>query len=1241
MIRLLEKILMSRGTALCFLVVVVALCAIHARGQDVLITEFQAFNNTTLADKDGQYPDWFELYNAGTSAVDLSGWFVTDDPLDLTRWRVPAVILQPGEFRLIFASGKDLRDPAAELHTNFKLQSNGEYLALVGPDGRTVVWEYGARNQGQPAEYTPFPAQPADFSYGIAMGGSRVRLLESGTAARTLIPANGALGLSWTEPDFDDSGWIAGWTGVGWDKRNDDFVPLIGTDVGDAMYGIAASAYIRIPFTVDDLSIGALVLHMKYDDGFVAYINGTPVASSNAPDAPDWMSSANGTVEDTDAMAFTTFDVGQVGGLLRQGRNILAIHGLNVFDRSVDFLILPELDGFGISDVVNPDNLHFFDQPTPGYGNYSGYVDLAEQPRLSREGGVFSGTLSLQMTVEDAQTQIRYTLDGTEPAESSTRYTGPLSFDRSTVIRARGFRSGFGPSPTISAGYIRLSSNVRDFDSDLPIILLENFGGGRPPTEPKEPAFIAIFEPPTDPETGEVIGRASVRNVPEIAIRIGIEIRGSSTAGRPKPSYMFEAWGEDDDDTDIKPLGMPEESDWILYGPYNFDRALMRNHLIYHLSNEIGRYAVRSAFCEVFFNDGDSRDSLSYSDYMGVYSFMEKIKRGEKRVDVESLPGDALREPAVTGGYMLKVDRPDPGDGGFSTQRQGNIRYVYPKEREIAPAQAAWIRNYLQEFENALFSPDFLSPVYGYQPYVDVDSWTDHHILNVLAMNVDAIRLSGYFYKTRGGKIEYGPIWDFDRSMGSTDSRDDHWDRWEGTGDSSIYFRYDSRYPWWNRLFQDPDVRQRWRDRWHMFRKDQLSTEHIHAVIDGFADELNETRVRNFDQWSNIISSSRWPGEVNVLKNWLRDRAAWIDANWINANFQTVPALQAPMFTREGGLIDPGFTLGITAQRGTIFYTLDGSDPRARGGDIAPGALPYTGMITLSTNVRVVARARESADAWSPPAADTYVVTPTPLVITEIMYHPPDGEPGTPYEDNDYEFVELFNRGDAAIDLSGITLSAGIRFSFAEGTLLFPGQYAVLVRNLDAFGARYAYWQDLVILGEYSGNLQNRGEQLLVLGPLQEPILDFSYRDVWYPTTDGDGFSLCLVDPHDPRDPWNEKQSWQPSEGEFGTPGEDNAGGHGQRGWQRPGDINQDGNYDISDAVGLLQSLFGVASLPIPCAGDSFDSEGNLTLLDLNGDDSVNMADAVWGLSYLFAQGPPSVRGTACIQIQGCPDTCR
>lgn len=416
-----------------------------------------------------------------------------------------------------------------------------------------------------------------------------------------------------------------------------------------------------------------------------------------------------------------------------------------------------------------------------------------------------------------------------------------------------------------------------------------------------------------------------------------------------------------------------------------------------------------------------------------------------------------------------------------------------------------------------------------------------------------------------------------------------------------------------------------------MFRQDEMSTANIFGVIDGMADALSEASIRNFERWGQVSPTpSAYQGQVNIMKNWLSTRASWIDDQFPDP----------PVFSAPGGRVQVGFEFSLSSASGTIYYTLDGSDPRDSGGGIRPEAMLYDGPIVLEGNARVVARARVSASNWSAPASETYVTDPSSLVITEIMYHPGEPPVGSPFEDNDYEFLELYNRGSEALDLSGLEFASGLTFAFPQGVSLLPDEYGVIVRNLGAFQERYPHWPSLKVFGQYEGSLENRGERLSLTGRMDEALLSFTYSDMWWPQTDGDGYSLVVLDVMDPRDPWGEKESWDPSGIIHGSPGQPNPGNSGTGGWQLPGDANQDGALDLSDAIQVLRLLFSAQAIPLPCDAPSIAEGGNLLLLDVNDSGSVDLADPLYILAYLFNQGSEPSLGTRCTLIEGCPTGC-
>ncbi len=290
-------------------------------------------------------------------------------------------------------------------------------------------------------------------------------------------------------------------------------------------------------------------------------------------------------------------------------------------------------------------------------------------------------------------------------------------------------------------------------------------------------------------------------------------------------------------------------------------------------------------------------------------------------------------------------------------------------------------------------------------------------------------------------------------------------------------------------------------------------------------------------------------------------------------------------------------------------------------------------LIEESTTVR--ARALDDGE-WSALAEATLVVD-TPLRITEIMYHPRPPRPGDELDADDFEFLELQNVGEEAIDLDGIAIAGAVELELGSdvpgGMTLAPGELAVVVRDPIAFAQRH----NVAIAGRYRGRLRNSGERLRLLDRDGNAILDFTWSDRWHPETDGGGHSLVIRDPRAAPESWGESSSWRPSEAIDGSPGVDDSAPPGSR--QLPGDANLDGALNLSDAVRLLLVLFSDPTLPLPCEGPLAE-EGNRTLLDANGDSAVNLSDAVTILAYLFSGGPPHVLGTECVRVAGCAGGC-
>ena len=784
--------------------------------------------------------------------------------------------------------------------------------------------------------------------------------------------------------------------------------------------------------------------------------------------------------------------------------------------------------------------MQFFTDVTPGLPNRGGGAAILESPEFSRPGSTFAEPFSLVLSTTRSTAEIRYTLDGTVPTEASTLYTEPMAIGSSTEVLCRAYEPGYAASPVSSATYMALAPDVRNFSSNLPIVIMESQGQSVVYGTFKKVCAAFIDQDDT--------GRAHITGAADYIGASGFKTRGRSTAGSPKKNYGFELWDEVDQDMDVSILGLPAESDWVLYAPYSFDRALINNAFIHELSRRIGRYAVRTRFVEVFVNT--KRDKkLSSQDYVGLYILMEKIKRGPDRVDIAKLDPWEIGESAISGGYMLKIDRPDSGDSGFRTARgnptygDGTFCYVTPKEEEIPKAQSDWIRSYLDQFEDALYGAKFADPMLGYARFIDVGSFLDHNLLNMLAMNVDALRLSTHLYKPRDGKLHMGPIWDFDRSLNSSDGRDNNPERWHGTGDGTDYLGY----VWWNRLFEDPEFWQKYTDRWTALRSGAFSDTQINGLIDAMADEIAEAQVRNEARWPG--AKPRYGGfdqEIVQLKAWLARRTAWVDAQFV----------APPVFDPVQGYVeaDQAFSMSESSGVGLMYYTLDGSDPRvtweSNTGGIpqTPGAVSHTAIqyqgdiLPFDQTTQVRARALNSTHPNGPWSGLTEAFfTPGPisanLRLTEFMYHPAEADESLgelPVDAERYEYIRFQNVGDTVLDLSGTSVVNGVSFAFKDGDIqrVAPGDSVLIVRDQLAFESRYGTHLSHLIAGEYQGKLSNSGEILRVIDQSEGPVTEFLYSDSWYPDTDGQGDSLTLRSPGIiTPNAWSTQEAWQSAPG--------------------------------------------------------------------------------------------------------------
>ena len=222
---------------------------------------------------------------------------------------------------------------------------------------------------------------------------------------------------------------------------------------------------------------------------------------------------------------------------------MLAFQGLNEAAADGTFLILPELTAVGTTATGNP---AYFVPPTPGGYNGTAFPAVSGKPTFSHASGTFTTPFSVELSAAAPGASIRFTLDGSDPSETNgTVYTGPIAVSDSTRIRARVFEPGLAPGQILSRFWAELGQDVLDFSSNLPIVVVDTFGGGI------NQEFLAETLTAIIPPTG---ARANIVDAPAFAGPAGLKIRGSSSLGFPKKQYALETWDDTRDDVSVSLL---------------------------------------------------------------------------------------------------------------------------------------------------------------------------------------------------------------------------------------------------------------------------------------------------------------------------------------------------------------------------------------------------------------------------------------------------------------------------------------------------------------------------------------------------------------------------------------------------------------------------------------------------------------------------------------------------------------
>jgi len=1011
-----------------------------------VISELIASNDNGIRDEDRERPDWVEVLNRGDVERNLQGWFLTDDAQTLDKWQFPEVILEPGQRVVVFASGKDRAAPGAELHTNFKLRSKGEFLALVEPDGQTVAFDFGEA----------FPPQVSDVSYGLPEAVEHLTLHAPGDTGQFLVPRNGSLGTSWTAANFDATSWSDVQTGIGYGSS---FGSVVATNVQSQVKGINSSAYLRLPFDLTDAStISSLSLTVQYNDGFVAYLNGTEIARRNAPAEPSWNSKAPARRGSSASLVPEVFDLAEHLDLLQTGPNVVAFQVLNSNSRSSRFLLVPELTAVSAGEL-DVAGRRYFVNPTPADANGEGVTtsiyDVTHAPAVPVEGEPLLVTARATSSRDAAPTvQLYYKI------MFGDEIVLPMFDDgnHGDGEAGDGLYGATIPGGVAAAGeMIRYRITAEDGPDNLmrsptfadPERYQQYFGTvvADPNVDSNLPVMQLFFEHPEQADTKISQAQGAIFFNGELYDNVFADLHGFSTAGLPKASHdiFFPR--------DHKLLlvdGAPREKDTNEITNL-LDPTLLRQPLSYFIFRQTGTPSLAAFQARVEQN----------GEFLGIFDLIEDA-------DNEYLERVGL-DPR---GALYKLENSLSASGAFEKKTrtfedESDLRDFVSGLNLKGDARTAFI------FDN-----------------VNVPAMLNYMVGLVLTAESDCCGRNYFAYRDTEGTGEWRYLpWDVDKSLGRA-----------GTDDPLRFrFRLDIGSPFAgsgnlliSALFDTPAIRQMYLRRLRTLMDEvlrppgtPLEDRPIEQEILRKADQLAPDIPLEFARWGGdgLSTSNR-----GALSSWAKQIDFFIQEYWPRRRVSLYGLNGDMNFDGKVDVNDIGdFVTGLTkpaeykARYGKV-ASLRGDIDRDRGNDLDYDDIArFAGLI-------------ESGSVRPGPTPEAQAATP------QIDFGQVDANPVSGNQDE--EFIELKNPNAVAVDISGWQLSGGIDHTFPAGVVIPAGGSLYVSPNVNAFRARATGptgGEGRFVQGNYKRHIANAGETIRLRTAAGADVAEIMTPDVTTP----------------------------------------------------------------------------------------------------------------------------------------------
>ncbi len=857
--------------------------------------------------------------------------------------------------------------------------------------------------------------------------------------------------------------------------------------------------------------------------------------------------------------------------VLDGGGEYLALTGGDgdvIFAYAPEFPGTPEGYSYGLD---SQDNATYFKSPTPGLANddTSAFPGFVADTRFSADRGFYEAPFSVDITTDTLGASIVYTTDGSVPSLANGTKVDAAGVDMvpvatvniatTSVLRARAYRAGLEPTNIDTQSYIFVE-DVLDQPAQ-PSGFPASWGSApgvdyeMDPEVVDDPTYTAdllaglraiptlsIVSPISD-----VFGPSGIYSIPT---NTNLEVAASAELILPDGSSGFQI------DAGFKVQGGASR---------NPDRSA-KHSLSLRFRNEYGDGQLNYPLFKG--SPVESYDSIHLrAMYNNSWIHWDDAQRPRGTLIRDQWMRDSLlamgQEDAGAGTYMhLYIDGLYWGVYNVHERAEAAHYAAYnggDEDDYDALNGGSPIDGDLTSY-NAMKDTVATQDWDAIQQVLDVDNYIDWTIMQRFGSNND-LKADGN-WRAAGGGPNNAPwhfySWDAERILEGVNEGAPG-----GTADPPGIL---------STLNQIDEFRLRFADRiqLHFFNDGALTPENTAARWTARTNELENAIVAESARWgdyrrdvhqsecpcdlyrrdehwvpeSNRLTSSYFPARTNIVLGQYRSLGLYpsVDA----------AALMIDGVAQHGGEISAGATLSFTGPGGgTVYYTLDGSDPRAEGGDavgipFVPGA---DAPVSLGQSVTVNARVL-SGNTWSALTSANFLVVPAAgaIVVSEINYNPyerTDAEVAAIPNVNrgDFEFIELLNKhATATVNLLDMRFTSGIDFTFPDVSLA-PGERAVIVSELNAFAVRYG--DSVAVAGQWSGSLANGGETLTLVDGVGNVVLEFEYSDnaPWPTRADGAGATLVLADEAGvPATQLGKHYSWRGSSEFGGSPGSASSG---------------------------------------------------------------------------------------------------